>query len=146
MIRGLTFKIQNEYSNFLARILRNIDISKYYWSISEDEIFNKLNNEFLFNNDKYNGIEFEKIINGNIYYIIFANIKAYLIETEYEDILNYDDFIKSNCQMIILCYDSEFIEIYCKDLSEIEIIKENARQISIGEIEYITDENIKEIL
>lgn len=34
---------------------------------------------------------------------------------DFEEIDNYTDFLKSNCEMIILLYDFYYLEIYCKN-------------------------------
>lgn len=53
----------------------------------------------------------------------------------------YEDFLKSDCEIIILITDSVFVDIYAKDEMVINKIKYNAEQCDFKDIAYITDEN-----
>lgn len=140
MIRGLRFQIENKYQNFFADILEGIDIEKYSWYISENQVFTKTA-DFFFYKDEYTGTEFKKIIDKHQddYYIVFVTVKAG-DKTNFE-IQNYFDFIKSNYNFVIICSDSEFINIYCKNKKDIDILKVNAQNKKYSKIENITDEN-----
>jgi RHS repeat-associated protein len=74
-------------------------------------------------------------------FVYFANIKAYP-DNNYSDNINcYDDFLNSNCELVILCSDGIYYEIYSKSEEMIRIIKSNCIKKGFDEIEYITDEN-----
>lgn len=42
-------------------------------------------------------------------------LHLYPENTDYAEIDNYQDFLKSRCEMIILLYDFYYLEIYCKN-------------------------------
>lgn len=42
-------------------------------------------------------------------------LHLYPENADYEEIDNYEDFLKSKCEMIILLYDFYYLEIYCKN-------------------------------
>ncbi|MCD2349064.1 DUF2691 family protein [Clostridium guangxiense] len=140
-MRGISFQINGcGHKNILRTILSEIEIEKLWWHISEDEIYNEMD-ESLLENRYINGETFLKIIKEKSYSVIFANIKAYPPNSTPNDIENYDDFIKSECKLVILCSDVFYYEIYAKNDWMIEIIKNNAIKNNFSNIEYITNEN-----
>jgi hypothetical protein len=52
MIRGLRFKIPNEYNFFINKITDGINKDNYVWRISEDQVFLE-KGDFLFDSDIY---------------------------------------------------------------------------------------------
>jgi len=75
-MRGISFKTCNCNQAIIKTILSGIEIEKLWWHISEDEIYNKMD-ESIFENSYIDGKMFLNIINENNYNVIFANIKAY---------------------------------------------------------------------
>lgn len=139
-MRGISFKICDCYENILWNILSGIEIENLWWHISEAEIYNEMD-KTIFQDSYINGETFLKIIQEKSYNVIFANIKAYSADSTPNDIKNYDEFIKSDCKLVVLCSDVFYYEIYAKDKSIIEIIKNNAIKNNFLNIEYITKEN-----
>lgn len=139
-MRGISFKTSNCNQNILWTILSGVECEKFWWHISEEEIYNKMG-ESIFENEYISGKTFSSIIHDKNHNVIFANIKAYLPDSIPNDIQNYQEFIKSECQLVLLCADVFFYEIYAKDNSIIQIIKNNAVQNMFDDVEYITKEN-----
>lgn len=139
-MRGISFNICDCDDNILWSILFGIEIEKLWWHISEEEVYNEMN-QSIFKNSYIDGETFLKIIQEKSYTVIFANIKAYPPYSTPNYIENYDEFIKSECKLVILCSDVFYYEIYSKDNSIIEIIKNNAIKNNISDLEYITEEN-----
>ena len=48
---------------------------------------------------------------------------------------NYDDFLKSNCVMIILVYDVCYLEIYCKNPTWLQQLMYTARNIPAAQVD-----------
>jgi hypothetical protein len=140
MIRGIRFKIPNKYFHPLEEMMFDINIEKYIWTITDNQVFKK-GGDFLFKEDNYSGTDFKEIIIHDIYYMVFANIKAFLDNSDISEITDFHDFMRSKCQMVIICCDAEFVEIYCKNLDDLEIIKKNALKNNYQGIENITSEN-----
>lgn len=145
-MRGVSFCIPSKYSKYLWDILKFIDFSKYSWFIEQEEIlyFNekkgKPDSDF-FTNNILTGDEFKKRITDDDYYIYLANIKAYPVNEKVENIVVYDDFIKGCCEMLLLCADSKYIDLYCKSEEYIKTIYDMSIQNGFENVEYITDEN-----
>ncbi|HMM06956.1 MAG TPA: DUF2691 family protein [Clostridiales bacterium] len=144
MIRGIRFKIPNKYFHPFEEMMLNINIEKYIWTIADNQVFKK-GGEFLFTEDTYWGIDFKKIIIHNIYYVVFANIKAFFNKNDISEIKDFHDFMQSKCQMVIICCDAEFVEIYCKSFDDLEIIRRNALEHDYQDVEEITSENDQRI-
>ena len=139
-VRGISFDVNGSEECILQHILNNIDVNELYWIISEDEVYSNEGKKFF--NEKYiDGNTFVSKINETSYLLIFANIKAYSDASRLDNIRDYDNFLKSNCQLIILCSDMFNYEIYCKSESMIEAIKDNCFKEGYRKIEYITDDN-----
>lgn len=144
-IKGIEFKIPNEYDKYLGKILEKVNDNNYIWKIEEDEIYleqNENNNENLFQNNRYSNIGFQERIFSRNYYMIFANIKMYLEEDNIE-INTYEDFIKSKCVLILLATDNEFVEVYSKDQDILDIIYKNAITNKFEDVLYISNNNYK---
>lgn len=144
MIRGIKFKIPNEYDSFINKILDGINKDKYYWKIDEDQVF-FIEDDFLFSTDIYNGRDFSRIISQPSYYVVFLNLQAFPIGSDFNEIQDYSDFLKSNCELIVLISDCIFVSIYSKNKNVIKTINLNVQINNFDEISYITDENDKKI-
>jgi hypothetical protein len=138
-MRGISFEVYTEERSILATVLEGIDINSFYWSISEDEIY-MIGGKDLFEEKQVDGKEFLNKIIQLDYSVIFANIKGYTDKSISGKINYYNDFLNSNCELIILCYDVFFYEIYSKSEKVIEIIKSNCIKKGYEEIQYITEE------
>lgn len=123
---GIEFKIPNVWGTVLNDILDGIKLEDLIFRLGYEEVFLS-NNEFLFKEDIYSGLEFSKLIKNKKYYTVFLNLKLYDKNTNYDDdIENYNDFLNSNCKLILIITDCEYVEIYSKDIKYLNIIKENA--------------------
>lgn len=144
MIRGISFKISQLTENILYQIFGNIDVNKYNWYNIEgqNEVWDRGMNKVLFDRKFYDGKDMSECIKIK-HYIIFLKLQAYDEYGEYYDIHSYEEFKKSDCKMLLLINDCEFVEIYSKESEIIEIIYNNALINNFKNIQYITDYNDK---
>ena len=145
-MRGVTFRIPNEYNRYLWEIFKFIDFSKYTWYIHQHEIFyfNKEEGRIcsnFFRSNILSGTEFKEYITKTDYYIYLANIQAYPKNSEKENIITYTDFIKSKCEIVLLCADSTYAHLYSKNKEYIKNVYELCVKNRFENVEYITDEN-----
>ena len=141
---GLSIRVKNTPDTFLYKLFDGIDLLKYAWEILEDFIMCEKNNEHsqkLFDSNEMSGEEFFNCISINGYYMIFADIKAYPIKSNRVDIKTYDDYIKSDCQIIFLCADSSYIDFYSKDSKILDKAHENCIKYKFDKVMPITEEN-----
>jgi len=144
-VRGVSFKIPNEYGNQLFDILKEIDVSRWDWQIGGGEAYiienGTLGKELFGTRTSLTGKELFKLISENEYYLIFADLKAYKnVESELE-IVTYEDYLESDCQFVLLLVDSSYVTIYSKNKSTIQSLYHQAVTAKYKNVEYITDDN-----
>lgn len=122
---GIEFEFKTTYEKILYDILKDIDFDNYKWEIIQQEILYENNYDKQLS-PQLSGTELEKKIssNGN-YYVLFLNLQAYLKNSATCHIETYDDFVNSECELIVLFSDNSFIEIYVKSDKLKKIIFEN---------------------
>ena len=121
-MRGVRFQLLNDYEFGLKEILRSFVFGNHVCLVTECEIYDKENKK-LCNDGCYMYESFENIISQKAGCIISLNLQVFSKESEIEQVANYDEFIRSNCKMILLMADSTFIDIYIKDKYVFQIKK-----------------------
>lgn len=141
---GIRFEIPNDYGKYLKDIFEGLNTSNYYWQIDDTEIMT-FNQNYLFDKNIYNDKEFSSKIKENNYYIIFADIKC--IKTKKKVIINnYDSFLKSDCEILLLVVDSSYVDLYVKSKLYMDLIKSNVERNDYKNVEYIyNDDNPRNI-
>jgi hypothetical protein len=141
MFIGVSFKIPQKVGIVLWQILNCINVEKYFWYIYQDEVWEKTPfGDVFFKNDGYDGNNFLQRILCD-HYIVFLKLQAFFNDDENLYIHTYEEYKKSDCQLLLLIYDCEFVDIYAKDQILIETIYENARKYNYTNLKYITEEN-----
>ena len=146
MIRGISLEIPNQKGNILSKVLQPINITEFNWSIGHGESYlvvdGQLDEDFFSQDVKImDGKLLKKNIEDNQYYVIFADLKAFPKSENVTNIETYEDYIKSECQLIILVVDCSYTTIYCKDKENLDRLYQNAKDSGFKNVQYITDEN-----
>ena len=142
-IKGVSFNVSSLKSNHILRdIFKCIDVNGYIWYIikSQSEIWDELYSYELFYKTKYYGGEFTQLIN-NSHCINFLKLQAYSEDNIFVNIHTYDEFEKSECQIMVLIYDCEFVEIYAKEFCLVKRMFEGINLLGAKNVDYITDIN-----
>ncbi|MEI3893293.1 MULTISPECIES: DUF2691 family protein [Bacillus] len=145
MKRGIFVEVSNEYDNLLWKVLKPINIASFNWRVGNEESYLIARvglDEALFPEEPsvVEGLDLKNLVEGNIYYLIFADLKAYPKGEIAIDIETYEEFKESKCEVVVLVADGDYIQIYVKDQEAIEMMYENALTQGFY-VEYITDEN-----
>lgn len=142
MIRGISFEIPQITTDTLYKIFSTIDISKYCWYNikNQTEVWDESLKKDFFCKEYYSSQDFLKCIQSN-YYIVFLKLQAYSLSHNFKNICSYNDFIDSDCQLILLINDCEYVEIYSKDQNVLSAIFQAAINSNYNNIRYITDTN-----
>lgn len=138
---GLDIRVKNEYNIYLHKILNGIDLLEYRYEIYADQIYyikNGETREGIFNDDVLSGEDFIKCISINSYWFIFVDIKAYKVGNASTKIETFEDFLNSNCELVFLCTDSSYIEIYCKDKEILNKIYHNCIGDEFDKVQYVS--------
>ena len=141
MIRGIFFRALPG-KNILWQIFKCIDVEKYSWHniLSQNEVLANYSGGIFFDADYYDGKTFLQNIISE-YFIIFLKLQAYFEGGKFYDIHTCEEFLKSDCQLILFVYDCEYVEIYAKDEKDIKAIYENVLTLNYTEVKYITESN-----
>lgn len=131
----------DDNNQILSKILDDTHYEQYCWNISEDQVLDQKAMDFISFNQIISGKELKQFMQQKSdYTIISINAKA-SYELCDKEIIRYSDFLNSPYEIILLCADDIYYEIYSKNMDFIEKIKANAVKNNFLNIEYITDEN-----
>lgn len=143
--RGLSFQIPNAYGTYLCDILHNINVTEFFWHNGNREAYRiedgQLGRDLFPPASVLDGNTLQHIISDEPYYIIFADLKAFQHEADVENIANYEQFIQSNCQLVLLVVDCSYVYMYVKDPRTLAQIHANAVAQHFENIQFITDDN-----
>ncbi|MED0799829.1 DUF2691 family protein [Bacillus inaquosorum] len=82
--------------------------------------------EFFKDNSVVEGAVFANHLKTNQYYTIFVELQAYPFGQAVDLVQTYEEFIDSDCELVLLLADSSYVSIYCKDRNVIEKLFINA--------------------
>lgn len=132
-MKHLKFVVKNEYNNYLYKILEGINSKGKIWKVLEDDIFYR--DGVLFDNECYNNNDFFNIIKKDDYYIVFCNIQMYGDFSAASLIEKPSDFIKNQCELVLLITDNIFVEVFVKSEENFNRILLNLEKNGVKEIE-----------
>lgn len=136
---GIKFELPNEYCDFLGKIFNGIYLKETKWNVVNSEVFNEKGND-LFEKETYNNSEFYEIINNNKYYLVFLTLISYNSGSKRIDINNYEDYLNSDCNLLLCIIDNIFVEIYAKNKNLLNQIKCNVKLNNFKNFKYIKNE------
>lgn len=141
MIIGISFEVPNKWYPVIDLILKDINIKKYFWILTSDDVVGNNGSNGYFEKDRYPGNEFEQAIKEENCYAISMTLQAYLQEDDITKIDNYQDFVESKCEFILLIDDNSYISVFSKDPEVVDTIYKSAVFNGFENIELITAEN-----
>ena len=135
---GIRFEIPNDRGTFIKDIFNGIDIASYRWNIMEEEIL--FSNGYSLDDDYYTDEDMVEILDKEMYLIsaTFQLTKENVITSTIE---SYDEFVKSECEILFVVIDSSYVDLYAKNLEDIMIVKNNAIKNKYKNIEFIFNDN-----
>ena len=133
MLKGICFESSENFFNKLNAVM---DVSQYDWYIDDTEM-----NYYCFREGKYSGDEFKNVLPA-ISSLSFARIRRYPTGSPTDRIDGYEDFIMSDCDLLMLFYDGGFYEIYGKQEKLLLYIMKMCRDDACQTAEYVSDSEI----
>lgn len=132
---------ENRYGCFLKQMLEGIDTRTLKWQISGADVHRKgdeiLLAKGIFPQSCMTDDEFRSAISKNDYYTIFLTLRGFtFLEKDAPDFMTYEEYLQSNCEIIILCSDVSCYEVYAKSPMLLEVIAKNTEKYAKA-IEYI---------
>ena len=146
MIRGISCKINKLWGDVFKQIVGEINLKKYTWKVVDGyiDVYNieRLQEKTIFDKDLISGEEFMDFIKTeNDYNPYLFSIQGSL-KKFFKVVSKYYEYKKSPVEIIIMITDSEWLDIYSKDIDIIKTIEKNLiNNKNFYDIELITDEN-----
>lgn len=139
-MRGVELHIKQN-SGFIYNVLSLLipfSVEKYAWHAEQSY--------FIYQNDinpgLISGLRLKKIIEDKRYLIDALVLMAFPNEPTTAIPKTYEEYISSNCQLVFVCYDWYYVEIYCKDEAYLHQVYSSCIQNpDIEGVQYKTDEN-----
>lgn len=141
-MRGLSFKLSNPKGVPLLQILTCVNVGNYHWYVvgNQNDTWDSHMERLLLDRFAYDGSSFYEIIKQE-HFVIFLKLQAYFPCDKYEEILLYDDFQNSKCQILLLIHDCCYVDIYVKDHVVIEEIYQYVVSSGCQNVRYINDDS-----
>jgi len=141
MIRGVRFKIPNEFGSFLRQIFDGIAVENYFWRLRDNDTFASPIESF-FSGETYSGLEFKKMIERDNYYIVHLGLFAFPKKSD-EEIYDYSSYLSSSAKLFLQITDCEFVDIYVKEEETLALLHEAAKKHEFTQIKFFTEENAR---
>jgi len=146
---GLSFEIPNKYGTYLSEILDPLPYTEFLWLIDDDEIYKIVDgklHEGLFQNTNniLSGNELYEIANSCSQYMIFITLRAFNINGNIVPVTNYQEFMESDCQLILGVSDCSYVMLWCKDNSLISMMFNDVQEKGFHNLQYITEDELIE--
>ena len=127
MKRGISFEIPNGYGRFLGDALKPIEIHAFNWKIGIGESYKVVNDKlggmlFSDSQESISGIELEATLETTDYYAVFVDLQAYP-SGKIAKIETYEEFINSDCELVLLVVDCSYVTMYCKNQEAIHSLQ-----------------------
>ena len=144
MLKGIFLQADHEKQPFALRsILRCIDMVKYDWYniMDQNETWADINGVKFLDEEFYTGKALSQRMEQDYLMIIFLKLQAYLKSGTFYDIHTYEEFLASDCQLLILIADDDYFDIYSKDQTSIQTLYQMALSESFIDVKLLTTEN-----
>lgn len=138
---GVVFNIDQSCEDNLYKIMMLIQNNNFYWHVvrNQSEIWREEYLDDFFEKEVYHGEEMEEKTKEK-HHVIFAKLQGYLQIDAYQNICSFKDYIDSKCQIVILIYDCENVEIFIKDEEMVTELHTRAQKENFDNLHYITNE------
>ncbi|BCK00512.1 DUF2691 family protein [Anaerocolumna chitinilytica] len=142
---GLSFEIPNKYGTYLSEILNPLPYTEFQWLIEDDEIYKIINGEFLDEglfhntNNVITGNELYKIATSCSQYLIFVTLRAFNKKENIVPVGNYQEFLDSDCQIILGVYDCSYVMLWFKNTSLTSLMFNYIQKKGFNNLKYITE-------
>lgn len=138
MYRGIEFELVHSYPDILKFLFYDFDATKYIWDIFNEQAWDEKYNE-LFESRVYSSSEFKNALQKPDFSIMLLQIYAF--NDKVNIIESYEDYLLSDCQIMLFIIDCDFIEIYCKNEKDLKFFYYKAEKLNTKKLIYLTEKN-----
>lgn len=115
--------MEMSYGEYCNRLKSLIICGRETYFVTDGELDDQ---EFFKDNSVVEGAVFANHLKTNQYYTIFVELQAYPFGQAVDLVQTYEEFVDSDCELVLLLADSSYVSIYCKDRNVIEKLFINA--------------------
>ncbi len=128
-----------DHPNSVNALLRfnGIDFENFYFHALDAMVFGK--EQIVSVPETLQADDFKKLFEEDPY-CPCLNLRVYPVGTAPQKIDTYDDYRNSPCEMIVLVYDSAYVEIYTKNKTWLDTLIQNANELQGERIDLKTPE------
>jgi len=124
-MKGIEFKIPNEYGMFLNDILQGIEDDSSKWIVSNEEVL-QTGAQPLFTKEEYSEKDFKNLISVPDYYLVFLHLSRILPDGT------------KDLDLIII--DNIFVEVYSNKPYLLEKIKTNCEKTGFEDLHEVDND------
>lgn len=130
----------------MLKIFPNSIAKKYDWYVidGQNDAWDSCMEHLLFDRAVYDGSAFYETVQQE-HFVIFLKLQAYFPNEPFVEILSYDDFRKSKCQLLLLINDCTQAELYIKDNTVIENTYQQLLRNGFCNVRYLDDSNDRRV-
>lgn len=143
---GVEFEIPNESGNYLSDILQPLPINLYQWLVDNDDIHVFSGNEIssLFNDDDriFSGERLYERLKNATYLMVFITLRAFPKDGIIQKISLYEDFLASDCQIVLTVFDCAYVMLWCKDSQLVLEMYKHAALKNYKNVKIISEDEI----
>lgn len=136
-MRGIGIHYTGGYGAIYKSLFKNIPWKEYDWYASDSEIIQSNRNICL--PERLSLPKFSSLLDEENYLVIFSKIEGLKKGGRHIPIKTYEQFLNSDCEIMLLVTDSMYINIYAKEQNLILQFLNNAETLTCECIEVLTD-------
>ena len=134
-MRGLD--VYNFQQNDILNALLDGLTEEYDFLVKDEEI---ISDQLHFDSQKpLTSVLKEFKDSGESYYVYFIQIQAFPKGTAFSEIRNYQDYLNSSCEFVLMIIDGLYAEFYAKSTDKILKMIQNFEGVKAEKIEIKTD-------
>ncbi|PJK16545.1 hypothetical protein CQS04_05135 [Chryseomicrobium excrementi] len=117
-MKAIKCELPNDYGYFLSPVMDAFNQESWTWAIEVSEVYQMVDGNMK---DAFrapttlSNQQFIKSLADHPHYLVFAEWKAFPDVESIRPITNFQEFVSSDCQFIILVVDTSFITVIVKD-------------------------------
>lgn len=146
-MKAIKCEFPNDYGFFLKPIMEALNEKTWTWSIEVSEVYRMVDGNVVNvfeSNESISNEQFIQTLADKSHYLVFAEWKAFPDLESIRPITNFQEFISSDCQFIILVVDTCYVTLIAKDYGLLANIHKALQNNGVSEIQILNETEIQE--
>ena len=146
-MKAIKCEFPNDYGFFLSPVMDILKNETWTWSIEVSEVYRIVDGNVVNvfeSNESILNEQFIQTLADHPHYLVFAEWKAFPDVESIRPITNFQEFISSDCQFIVLVVDTSFVTLITKDDGLLANIHKALQNNGVSEIQILNETEIQE--